>query len=70
MSGCKNFVFDFNEIIRFLARQDYPVKYPQLHKFMKDVLNGLACQEMEVLINSEELFPFLSTIKVIMKEFS
>ena len=61
---------DFNEIIKYLTRQNYPHNYPELHQFMGNVLNTLTTQDLNSFINSEELLPFLSTVKVIMKEYS
>jgi hypothetical protein len=68
------YVKHINQALKFLARQDYPAKYLELHQFMLNSLNTLFTD----VLSSEEsikqqnflIVGLLSTVKIITKEYA
>ena len=60
---------EFNEIFKFLSRKDFPTQYIGLHSFVKHILTTLANLTIDQVLTSQELLPYLSLVKTVLKEF-
>lgn len=58
---------EFNEIFKFLSRKDFPAQYVSLHAFLKHVLSTLANLSIDQVLTSQELLPYLSLVKTVLK---
>ena len=65
----KDYYKIFNEIFRAIAWQDFPQKYPSLYEFVIQVLNTIDSYNLEQILSSNELLPYLSTVKKVIKEY-
>jgi hypothetical protein len=68
--NCKLHHKQLNEIFRYLARLEFPNNYPLLLGFVVEVMTSLAGREVEEMLASDELLPYLSLVKVIFKEYA
>ena len=63
----------FNQIFRYLARHDFPLKYTELHEFMVSSLNSLFEVVSDINMVKEQrvvIISLLSTVKIVIKEYA
>ena len=65
----RDYYQQFNMIFEEIAKQDFPTNYPALYSFIVAVLNTLSSYSLEQILVSEELLPYLSTVKKVLKNY-
>ena len=66
------YVKHFNQILKFLARNDYPAKYIELHEFILSSLTNLLAVfgSGQIVERKHILISLLSTVKIVIKEYA